>query len=756
MAARVVGVSTSGILFRHLLPNIMSSLAVLATFGVASAIILEAGLSFLGLGVKVPVPSWGEMINAAQSPTVLIDTPWLWISPGHRDRAHGAVGQLHRRRSARRPGSARGPSPLRLGRPSPEGPLLYSGRARPCDRMSGAAPTMNLRPLTVAVVGATGVVGRTMIQILNEREFPVGELRLLASGRSAGRTVSIDGRTLEIAEAVPDAFEGVDIALFSAGADISTELAPAAVARGATVIDNSSAWRMDPTIPLVVSQVNPDDLEGHPGIVANPNCSTMQLAPVLMALRDTVGLERVVVDTYQSVSGTGADALAELEGQIRAHVTGEPRWRTSIRTRSPSTRCPRSTSSCPTATRRRSGRSSPRAARSSTSRSCGSRARPCASRSSSATRRRSTSRRASRSPRSGPASCSRRSRASSSRTTPPTHDYPLATEAAGRDEIFVGRVRRDISIADDRGLAFWVVSDNLRKGAATNAVELAEALRERDWIKPAAARGATAVRGIPRGHGVTDVERRTALEEIAAEVRVCTNCRLHQTRTKAVPGEGDPDTEVVFVGEGPGFNEDREGRPFIGRAGDLLVKLLASIGWRREDVFITNVVKCRPPDNRDPQPDEIAACAPYLRRQLEVLDPAVVVTLGRFSMGTFMPGARISQAHGTVRPVDPATGARAALVFAMYHPAAALRTPAIERERYADIAAVPAALLDSRRRREAAVPPTPAATDAERPDAASPRRRAAATTARRARRPRNPTRLAVDADPGRRRRRPPN
>jgi len=201
---------------------------------------------------------------------------------------------------------------------------------------------------------------------------------------------------------------------------------------------------------------------------------------------------------------------------------------------------------------------------------------------------------------------------------------------------------------------------------------------------------------------VTDVERRTALEEIAAEIRVCTKCRLHQTRTKAVPGEGDSETEVIFVGEGPGFNEDRQGRPFIGRAGDLLVKLLASIGWRREDVFITNVVKCRPPDNRDPQPDEIAACAPYLRRQLEVLDPAVVVTLGRFSMGTFMPGARISQVHGTVRPVDPATGASSALVFAMYHPAAALRTPAIERDSYADIAAVPAALLDSRRRRETA------------------------------------------------------
>lgn len=199
---------------------------------------------------------------------------------------------------------------------------------------------------------------------------------------------------------------------------------------------------------------------------------------------------------------------------------------------------------------------------------------------------------------------------------------------------------------------------------------------------------------------MTDAERQLVLEAIAAEVRVCTKCRLHETRTKAVPGEGDPETEVVFVGEGPGFNEDRVGRPFIGRAGDLLVKLLASIGWRREEVFITNIVKCRPPDNRDPQPDEIAACAPYLRRQLEVLDPAVIVTLGRHSMARFMPGARISQAHGTVRPVDPETGARDAFAFAMYHPAAALRTPAIEVESYADISGVPAVLIDARRRRE--------------------------------------------------------
>ena len=148
---------------------------------------------------------------------------------------------------------------------------------------------------------------------------------------------------------------------------------------------------------------------------------------------------------------------------------------------------------------------------------------------------------------------------------------------------------------------------------------------------------------------MTDAERRAALEAIAAEVRDCTRCRLHATRTNAVPGEGDPSTEVVFIGEGPGQNEDLEGRPFVGRAGGLLVNLLGHIGWTRDDVFITNIVKCRPPGNRDPEPDEVAACAPYLHRQLEALDPAVIVTLGRHSMGRFMPGARISQAHGTTR-----------------------------------------------------------------------------------------------------------
>ena len=205
---------------------------------------------------------------------------------------------------------------------------------------------------------------------------------------------------------------------------------------------------------------------------------------------------------------------------------------------------------------------------------------------------------------------------------------------------------------------------------------------------------------------MTHAERVAALEVVASEVRACTRCRLHETRTLAVPGEGSPDTEVVFVGEGPGFNEDRQGRPFVGRAGDLLTKFLATLRWKRDEVFITNIVKCRPPDNRDPEPDEIAACAPYLKRQLEILDPALIVTLGRHSLGRFMPGERISQAHGTIRPVDPESGAANAMAFALYHPAAALRTPEIERTSYADVARIPTALLESRSRRggEAAAP----------------------------------------------------
>ena len=199
---------------------------------------------------------------------------------------------------------------------------------------------------------------------------------------------------------------------------------------------------------------------------------------------------------------------------------------------------------------------------------------------------------------------------------------------------------------------------------------------------------------------MTRDERQAALDEIANEVRACTGCRLAGTRTRAVPGEGDPDTEVVFVGEGPGQNEDQQGRPFVGAAGGLLTELIGSIGWQRDQVFITNVVKCRPPGNRDPEADEMAACAPFLRRQLEVLDPALVVTLGRYSLGTFMPGARIGQVHGQTRAVDPTTGARDAIAFAMYHPAAAFRQLSLKETMREDMTRIPDALIGARQGRE--------------------------------------------------------
>jgi DNA polymerase len=224
---------------------------------------------------------------------------------------------------------------------------------------------------------------------------------------------------------------------------------------------------------------------------------------------------------------------------------------------------------------------------------------------------------------------------------------------------------------------------------------------------------------------VTPDERRRTLEQIAAEVSVCMRCPLGYDRTTAVPGEGHPDTEVVFVGEGPGYNEDQQGRPFVGAAGTLLNELLKQIGWKRQDVFITNVVKCRPPGNRDPEPSEIEACAPFLKRQLEVLDPAVVVTLGRHSLGYFNPGARIGASHGTVRPVDPQTGARDASLYAMYHPAAALRQGSLKQTMLEDMCGLPEVLIASRKGRapeRATVPATEveiqAAVDDSVPEAA--------------------------------------
>src|SRR5687767_11652468 len=182
------------------------------------------------------------------------------------------------------------------------------------------------------------------------------------------------------------------------------------------------------------------------------------------------------------------------------------------------------------------------------------------------------------------------------------------------------------------------------------------------------------------------------LAQIADEVRGCTRCALASRRTLAVPGEGNVLSDVLLVGEGPGAREDATGRPFVGPAGQLLSELLHAIGWEREDVFITNVVKCRPPGNRDPEPGEIGACAPYLDEQERALDPAVVVTLGRHSLQRYLPGARIGAVHGRMR--RSYTGQH---VFPMYHPAAALHQASLRETLFRDIRGLPAALLDARR-----------------------------------------------------------
>lgn len=189
-------------------------------------------------------------------------------------------------------------------------------------------------------------------------------------------------------------------------------------------------------------------------------------------------------------------------------------------------------------------------------------------------------------------------------------------------------------------------------------------------------------------------EAKDSLEQVAAEVRVCPKCELARTRTKAVPGEGNAHARVMLIGEGPGWHEDQQGRPFVGNAGKFLNELLAKAGLEREDVFITNVVKCRPPGNRDPLPDEIAACAPYLERQIALIDPEVIVTLGRFSMARWFPGERISRIHG-----QPKREGRR-LIVPMYHPAAALHQAALRGAIEEDFAKLPRFLAELEQQRE--------------------------------------------------------
>jgi DNA polymerase len=193
------------------------------------------------------------------------------------------------------------------------------------------------------------------------------------------------------------------------------------------------------------------------------------------------------------------------------------------------------------------------------------------------------------------------------------------------------------------------------------------------------------------------------LQEIATEVSACKKCNLCKGRTRAVPGEGSPEAKILFIGEGPGFNEDQKGRPFIGQAGQFLDELLASINLRRSDVFITNVVKCRPPSNRDPLPEEISACEDYLDRQIAALQPRVIVTLGRYSMAKFFGNERISAIHGRARKKD------GYICIAMYHPAAGLHQASLKNTIREDFKKIPLVIAEAERMAlEAPKTPAPA------------------------------------------------
>ncbi len=180
-----------------------------------------------------------------------------------------------------------------------------------------------------------------------------------------------------------------------------------------------------------------------------------------------------------------------------------------------------------------------------------------------------------------------------------------------------------------------------------------------------------------------------AIRALNEEVASCPKCVLSKTRTNAVPGAGNPNADIVFIGEGPGFNEDQQGIPFVGQAGKFLDELLASINLRREDVYICNVVKCRPPDNRDPQQEEIAACAPWLEQQLAIIKPRVIVTLGRFSMSQYFTGQTIGRIHGQPKEID------GQLVVPMYHPAAALHQANLRSTIMDDFKKLPALLEEA-------------------------------------------------------------
>jgi aspartate-semialdehyde dehydrogenase len=342
--------------------------------------------------------------------------------------------------------------------------------------------------MRVAVVGATGAVGSTILGVMRERSFPADEIVPFASERSAGRTIDYGERDLEVVALAEDAIDGFDLALFSAGSGISGEWAPRFAEAGAVVVDNSSRWRMQDDVPLVVSEVNPEALEGHRGIVANPNCTTMQTVIALKPILDAAGIERVVMSSYQAVSGTGQKAVDELHRQAQAVIEAQElpapavyphpiafNVLPQVETFKDGDDYTTEERKCMAETRKILGRDDI-----GVSATC---ARVPVYTGHSVSANVQT-----REPLS-PEECRELLSGAPGVTVvddPANGLYPLPTEAAGRDDVLVGRIRRDPS--HEHCLNLWIVGDNLRKGAATNAVQLAELLNVRGLLRERLAR----------------------------------------------------------------------------------------------------------------------------------------------------------------------------------------------------------------------------------------------------------------------------
>lgn len=326
----------------------------------------------------------------------------------------------------------------------------------------------------VAVAGATGAVGRKMLEILEQRKFPVASLKVLASARSVGQALPFNGDSLAVEELKESSFEGVDIALFSAGAGVSRQFAPFAVKSGCIVIDNSSAFRMEPDIPLVVPEVNPEAVGDDPGVIANPNCSTIQMVVALKPIHDQFKIKRVVVSTYQSVSGSGQKAIEELHSQAQSVLSGKPP-ENNVYPHQIAFNClphiDNFLDSGYTKEEMKMVNETRKILEDDSIQISPTTVRVPVFYSHSESVNVETEK---------PISAGEVKKLLSDAVgvlvvdNPETNEYPLAIDGEGRDDVFVGRIRDDISC--ENAINFWVVSDNLRKGAALNAVQIAELL----------------------------------------------------------------------------------------------------------------------------------------------------------------------------------------------------------------------------------------------------------------------------------------